>query len=80
MLAVFDAGHDLPLGHSVALQLVGDQHTRHSPLLLQQLAKQAFGRLFVAPALDEDVENKALGVVQNPPVLGGIRRAETADL
>ncbi len=28
MLAVLDAGHDLPLGGSVAAQFVGDQHTR----------------------------------------------------
>ena len=28
MLAVLDAGHDLPLGGSVAAQFVGNQHTR----------------------------------------------------
>ena len=70
VLAVLDAGHDLPLGGGVAFQLVGDQHTRRSPLLLQQLAQQAFGGLLVAPALDEDVENKALLVDRAPePVL-----------
>ena len=58
MLAMLDAGHDLPLGCGVALQLVGDQHTRRSPLLLQELAEQAFGGLLVAPALDQDIENK----------------------
>ena len=39
VLAVLDAGHDLPLGGGVAPQFVGDQHTRRSPLLLQQLAQ-----------------------------------------
>jgi hypothetical protein len=70
VLAVLDAGHDLPLGGRIAFQLVGDQHTRRSPLLLQQLAKQALGGFLVAPALHEDIENEALLVDCTPePVL-----------
>src|SRR5271166_815649 len=70
VLAVLDARHDLSLGRGVAFQLVGDQHTRRSSLLLQQFAEQALGRLLVAPALDEDVENEALLVNCAPePVL-----------
>src|SRR5208283_2506290 len=70
MLPMLDAGHDLPLGRGIAAQLVGDQHTRRSPLLLQELAEQAFGGLLVAPALDEDIENEALLVDRSPePVL-----------
>ena len=70
VLAVLDAGHDLPLGGTIAAQLVGDQHMRRSPLLLHELAQQAFGRLLIAPALDEDVEDKALLVDRTPePVL-----------
>jgi hypothetical protein len=70
MLAVLDAGHDLPLGGSVAAQFVGDQHTRRPQLPFQKLAEQAFGGLRVAPALDQNVENKALLVNRAPePVL-----------
>src|SRR5271166_6173388 len=70
VLPMLDAGHDLTLGRGVAAQLVGDQHTRRSPLLLQQLAQQAFSGSLVAPALDEDIENKALLVDRAPePVL-----------
>ena len=70
VLPVLDAGHDLTLGRSVAAELVGDQHARRSPLLRQELAEQAFGGLLVAPALDEDIENKALLVDRAPePVL-----------
>ncbi len=70
VLPVLDAGHDLTLGRSVAAELVGDQHAGRSPLLLQELAEQAFGGLLVAPALDEDIENKALLVDRAPqPVL-----------
>jgi hypothetical protein len=59
MLAVIDAGHDLPLGGSLAAQFVGDQHTRRPQLPFQMLAEQAFGGLLVAPALDENFENEA---------------------
>jgi hypothetical protein len=70
VLAVLDAGHDLPLGRGIALQLVGDQHARRPSLLLQQFAQQALGRLLVAPALNEDIENKALLIDRAPePVL-----------
>jgi hypothetical protein len=49
MLPVLDAGSIS--GWAAAAQLVGDQHARRSPLLLQQLAEQAFGGLLVAPTL-----------------------------
>ena len=66
VLPVRDPGHDLPLGSGIALQLVGDQHTRGSTLLLEELAQQAFGGLLVAPALDENLENKAVLVDGTP--------------
>jgi hypothetical protein len=70
VLAVLDVGHDLTLGRGIAAELVGDPHARRSPLSLQQLAEQAFGGLFIAPALHEDIENKALLVDRAPqPVL-----------
>src|SRR6266404_6196695 len=60
VLTMLDPGHDLPLGSGVALQLVGDEHTRGSTLLLEELAEQPFGGLLVAPALDENIENEAV--------------------
>lgn len=66
VLSVLDAGHDLPLGGGVALQLVGDEHTRCPTLLLEELAEQAFGGLRVAPALDEEIENEAILVDGTP--------------
>jgi hypothetical protein len=38
VLAMLDPRHDLALGRGVALQLVGDQHTRGSTLLPEELA------------------------------------------
>ena len=69
VLSVLDAGHDLPLGGGVALQLVGDQHTRCPALLLEELAEQALGGVRVAPALDEDIENEAILVDGTPEPL-----------
>jgi hypothetical protein len=70
MLPVLDTRHDHPFGRGAAAQLVGDQHTRNSKLLLQQLAKQAFGGVLVTPALNEDIKRKALLVDREPePVL-----------
>jgi hypothetical protein len=66
VLTMLDPGHDLPLGSGVALQLVGDEHTRGSTLLLEELAEQAFGGLLVAPALDENIKNEAVLVDGTP--------------
>jgi len=66
VLSVLDARHDLPLGGGVALQLVGDEHTRCPTLSLEELAEQALGGLRVAPALDEDIENEAILVDGTP--------------
>jgi hypothetical protein len=60
VLPMLDSGHDLPLGRGVALQLVSDEHTSGSTLLLGELAEQAFGGLLIAPALDENIENEAV--------------------
>lgn len=70
MRAMLDAGHDFPLGSIVGPELVGDHDTRCSPLSFQQFAHQAFGRLGVSPALDENVEHEAILIDGAPkPVL-----------
>src|ERR1700752_148869 len=66
VLPVLNAGHNLPLGGAIAAQLVGDQHTGCSQVLLEQLAEQALGGLLVATALHEDVENEPLLVDRAP--------------
>jgi len=66
VLPMLDPGHDLPFGCGVALELVGDEHTRGFTLLLEELAEQAFGGLLVAPALNQDIENEAVLVDGTP--------------
>src|ERR1700741_1810295 len=66
VLPVLPAGPNLPLGGAIAAQLVGDQHTGRSQVLLEQFAEQALGGLLVATALHEDVENESLLVDRAP--------------
>ena len=66
VLAMLDPGHDLPLGRGVALQLVGDEHTRGSTLLLEELEEQAFGGLLAGPALNQDIQNETVLVDGTP--------------
>jgi hypothetical protein len=66
VLAMLDAGHELPLCSAVAGKLVGDHHTRRPHLPLQQLAQQPLGCLLVAAALDQDVEHDA-GLAHGSP-------------
>src|SRR4051812_45312853 len=68
--AVLDTGHHLPLGRSVARELVGDHDARRPALPLQQLAQQALGGALITPALDQHVEYDAVLVHRAPqPVL-----------
>jgi hypothetical protein len=66
VLPVLNPRHDVPLGRGVALQLVGDEHTRGSTLLSEELSEYAFGGLLVASALDENIENEAVLVNGTP--------------
>src|SRR3954471_1622923 len=63
---MLNRGHDLTLGGAVAGQLVRDQDTRGPALLLQQLAEQTLGGLFVPPALNQNVEHDPI-LVDRPP-------------
>ena len=66
VLAMLNAGHDLPLCRAVAGKLVGDHDTGRPHLPLQQLAQEPLGGLLVASALDQDVEHDA-GLVHGSP-------------
>jgi hypothetical protein len=51
-LPVRDARHDLAFCRGVAAQLVRNQHTKRSPLLLQKPAEQTFGSRLVGLSRD----------------------------
>src|SRR5215813_3462253 len=73
VLPMLDPGHDLPLGNGVASQFVGDEHTRCSTLLLEELAEQAFGGLLV-PSRSTSGKIRPQCMVR-PCVARGFRRA-----
>src|SRR4051812_37224826 len=66
MPPMLDRGHHLTFRGAVARQLVGDHHTRHAGLALQQLPQQAFGGPLVPPLLDKNVEHRPI-LVNSPP-------------
>ena len=68
-LAVLDPGQDLPLGGTIARQLVGHDHTRNVLQALEQLLEEALGRLGAAPALHQNVEHRAVLVDGAPKVV-----------
>lgn len=68
-MAVFNARHDLPLGGPVAFELVGDHQPGRPNMLLQQLTKQALGRLLVAPALHHNLQHEPVLVDGAPQVM-----------
>lgn len=55
MLAMLDARHDLNLGGGITLQLVGNQNPWGITQALEELAKESFRGLPVAPALHKDI-------------------------
>src|SRR5215217_7025407 len=63
---VLDRGHHLAFRGTVAGELVGDPHTRHTGLALQQLPEQTLGGPLIAPALDQNVEHDPILVHRAP--------------
>ena len=55
-------------GSRIGAELVGDNHRRHETLLLEQLAHQLQRRSFVAPALNQHVEDFAFVVDGAPEI------------
>ena len=66
--AVEHRWHHRATGGRVTAQLVGDQASRHVPLVLQQLAKEAHRGVPIPSRLHEDVED-ITGLIDLPPVI-----------
>jgi hypothetical protein len=59
----------LVLSRFVAFQLVCDEHSRHNALLLEALAKQAFGDLCLPLPLPQKIEHVAFRSHRSPSVI-----------
>ena len=66
VLAMLNAGHDVPLRRAVAGERISDHDTWRWHLLLQQLAQHPLGSWRVASALGQDIEHDT-GLVHRPP-------------
>ena len=66
---VGDTGHDVPLGNSVAAQLVGHETTRFLSLTLQEFSKESPRRTPVPTGLDEKVNQVTVLVHGAPQIL-----------
>ena len=67
--AVRHRRHHRATGSRVAAQLVGDQASRHLPLVFQQLAKEAHRGVPIPSRLHEDVEDVTVLIHSAPQVL-----------
>jgi hypothetical protein len=65
-LAVFYTRQNLTFGRPVALEFVGNHHTRDVMESLEQLAEKLLGCLAVTSALHEDVED-IVALIHGPP-------------
>lgn len=59
---MLDARHQFGLHGRVGPQFVGHHHPWGGTLILEQLAHQSQGRLLVSPALQEGIEDVAIGI------------------
>jgi len=66
VLPMLHPRQELALGCSIALQLIGDDHAWDVLESLEELAKKAFRRVCVPPALDEDIQHVAM-LIHGPP-------------
>ena len=67
--SVCDGWEDFSVRRRVASQLVGNELQRWCLLLLQDLAKEAFGGSLVSVTCDQDVDNIAVLVHGSPKIV-----------
>jgi hypothetical protein len=63
---MFNARQDLTLGGTIGSEFIRHKYPRHIPQTLQQLAKEALGRLPVAAILNQYIEHVAV-LINGPP-------------
>ena len=66
---VGDQGHDVPMGHAVAAELVGHETHRFLSLTLQELSKESPRRTPVPTRLDEEIDQVTVLIHRAPQIL-----------
>jgi hypothetical protein len=57
---MLDTQHDLSPCCAIGSQLIGDDHTGHPSLTLQELAPQSLGGLGISAALNENLQHETV--------------------
>ena len=73
---MFDARQDLAFGGAIGSEFIGHDDPGHIAQALQQLAKEALGRLRVTAALHQHIEHVAM-LINGPPEI--VQFASDAD-
>ena len=66
LINMFDGRHDLSMSRSITTELVGKEPAGVAPLAFDQAAEEAYGRLFIASPLDQDINGIAI-LIDGPP-------------
>jgi hypothetical protein len=66
---MLDAGPDLPLGRSITVELVRQDHARDIREPLEPRAKASLRRLLVSPPLHRNIEHVALLIHRSPEIM-----------
>jgi hypothetical protein len=66
VLAVLHARQDLPLGRTIAFELVRNDHPRHILAALEQLTEEFLGRVLVPLTLDQNIQDMTV-LIHCPP-------------
>jgi hypothetical protein len=69
MLTLFYPWEDLPLGRSIALEFVGDDHARYVGQSFKKFTKELLRGFLVPTALDQDIQDVALLIDRSPEIM-----------
>ena len=68
-LSMLDTGQQASLCHTIASQLIGDDHSRHKLQALQQTLEEPLGGFPITPLLDQNIEDETILIHGTPQVM-----------
>src|SRR6266704_6322255 len=69
VLPMLHSRQDIPFGSPITLQFVGDDHTWNIVQSFKELTKEALSSLFVASALNQNIEDISILIDRSPQVV-----------
>ena len=68
-LSMLDTGQQASLCHTIASQLIGDDHSRHKLQALQQTLEEPLGGFPITPLLDQNIEHDTILIHGTPQIM-----------